>query len=122
MFEKEGIPYFRVVSSDNETAARMEEVGVTGSSISTGFVDDVLLGPLEDVGLLVERNLISLDEAYEQFDSYVQLCIENKAVADYIRVCRSGQDDEDVWDHLQALYRSLELRGPEIRAKKKARS
>jgi hypothetical protein len=119
-FHQSQIPYFEIIRPDAETGARMTEVGITESSASTGLVDDVLLGPLEDVGVLLERNLVSLDEAYEQFDSFVQICVENEAIGQYLTWCRMDQDDDDVYDHLQTLYERLRVRGPKIRARKRA--
>jgi hypothetical protein len=120
-FQRSQIPYFDIVRPDAETTNRMTELGITESSASTGLVDDVLLGPLEDVGVLLERNLVSLDEAYEQFDSFVQTCVENEAIAQYLVWCRANEDDDDVYDHVQNLYERLEARGTEIRAEKRKR-
>jgi hypothetical protein len=118
-FKAGPIPYFEIVAPDTETKERMVELGITAFSLSTGLVDDALLGPLEDVGVLLERNLVSLDEAYEQFDSFVQICVENEAIAQYLTCCREDEDDDDVYDHLQNLYEKLAARGKVIRAKKR---
>ncbi len=50
-FQPGKIPYFEIIQPDAETTSRMREMGITESSASTGLVDDVLLGPLEDVGV-----------------------------------------------------------------------
>jgi len=119
-FESTEIPYFRIVQPPDANAqSRMRELGITGSTVATGLVDDVMLGPLEDVGILLSRDLVSLDEAYEQFDSYVQLCAENKAISEYLGWSRQGDSDEDVFDHFQSLYEKLEKYGPKIRARKR---
>jgi len=118
-FQQERIPYFQIIRPDAEATSRMEEMEITGPSISTGLVDDVLLGPLEDVGVLLERNLVSLDEAYEQFDSFVQACVENTAIEQYLAWCRTDEDDDDVYDHLNMLYDKLRVQGPKIRARKR---
>jgi len=120
-FHSNQIPYFEIVRPDAETINRMGELGITEPSVSTGVVDDVLLGPLEDVGVLLERNLVSLDEAYEQFDSFVQMCVENEAIAQYLVWCRTDEEDDDVYDHVQNLYEKLKARGKEIRAEKRSR-
>jgi len=118
-FKPGPIPYFEIASPDAETTKRMSELDITTSSLSTGLVDDALLGPLEAVGVLLERNLVSLDEAYEQFDSFVQICVENEAIAQYLTCCREDEDDDDVYDHLQSLYEKLSVRGKAIRAQKR---
>jgi hypothetical protein len=119
-FQSTEIPYFRILRPDNaDTQNRVRELGITGDTVETGVIDDVLLGPLEDVGILLSRNLVSLEEAYEQFDSYVQLCAEDKAIGEYLAWSREGAEDEDVFDHFQSLYRKLELHGPRIRERKR---
>jgi hypothetical protein len=117
-FKPGRIPYFEIAAPDAETTERMAELDITTSSLSTGLVDDALLGPLEDVGVLLERNLVSLDEAYEQFDSFVQMCVENEAIAQYLACCREDEDDDDVYDHLQNLYERLNVRGKAIRLRR----
>jgi hypothetical protein len=64
---------------------------------------------------------VTLDEAYEQFDSYVQTCAEDKAIGEYLAWSRQEDDDEDVFDHFQMLYEKLKEHGPRIRAEKKRR-
>ena len=119
-FRSAEIPYFQIVrSEDADTRKRLEELGITGSTISTYQVDDVLLGPLEDVGILLERNLVSLDEAYEQFDTYVEICAEDKAIGEYLDSGRTGEGNEDVYDGFQRLYERLKEQGPKIRDKKR---
>ncbi len=122
-FRSTSIPYFQVVQpKDADTQSRMRELGITGSTVNTCLIDDVLLGPLEDVGVLLSRNLVSLDEAYEQFDSYVQICAEDKAIGQYLSWSREGEDDEDVFDHFQMLYEKLKEHGPRIRAEKRSKA
>lgn len=119
-FRSADIPYFQVARlGDAETQHRLGELGITSSNVSTYLVDDVLLGPLEDVGLLLRNNMVSLDEAYEQFDSYVQICAEDKAIGEYLRLARDGEGNEDVYDGFQYLYERLEEAGPAIRDKKR---
>jgi hypothetical protein len=79
------IPYFQILKSQYpDTDIRLAELGITGSGIGTYLVDDLLLGPLEDVGVLLKRDLLSMDEVYEQFDSYVQTCADNAAIEAYL--------------------------------------
>jgi hypothetical protein len=87
-------------------------------SFTTNTIDDLLLGPLEDVGVLWKLGRLSLDEVYETFDYYVCLCVENKAIADYINSVKKEPGDEDIYDHLLLLYKKLKEEGPKIRARK----
>jgi hypothetical protein len=91
----------------------------TKDAITTNVVDDVLLGPLEDVGLYWETNALSLNEVYEIFDYYVRSVVDNKAIREYIDWCRKEEDDGDTYDHLLTIYKKLKEEGPRIRKRKK---
>jgi hypothetical protein len=118
-FKVATIPYFEIaIPEDAETRKRIEELGIVGSTLSTYLVDDVLLGPLEDVGVLLKLGRISLRETYEHFDSYVQNCANDNAIQDYLSWSREGEDNEDVYDNFQELSERLEIEGPKIRARK----
>jgi hypothetical protein len=120
-FRPAPIGYFQILAQEGETRSRMEELGITYPTVSTYFVDDILLGPLEDLGLLLKRGSVSLDETYEHFDTYVQICGENKAINDYLRWSRDGDGNEDVYDNFRQLYERLKREGPGIRERKARR-
>jgi hypothetical protein len=105
------IPAFNTVAKQGVTADK--------DGFTTNTIDDVLLGPLEDVGVLWKSGRLSLDEVYETFDYYVRLCVENKAIADYLSWVRKDAGDEDIYDHLLLLYKKLKEEGPKIRARKR---
>lgn len=118
-FRSGDIPYFAIVpGKDLEAQSRMKELAISETTVSTYVVDDLLLGPLEDVGILLKRNMLSLEEVYEQFESYVQLCADNHAVGAYLKLSRSGEDNEDVYDGLEYLRLKLQGEGPTIRERK----
>jgi hypothetical protein len=122
-FRPAEIPYFHIVcSEDAEVRERLEELGITGSAVSVYLVDDCLLGPLEDLGVLEERNLVSLDEVYEQFVTYVEICAESAAIGAYLRWSARDPDDDDVYDHFQRLYEKLKREAPKIRARKRRKA
>jgi hypothetical protein len=87
-------------------------------AFTTNVIDDLLLGPLEDVGVLWKSGRLSLDEVYETFDYYIRLCVENKAIADYINWVKKEPGNEDIYDRLLLLYKKLKEEGPKIRARK----
>lgn len=87
-------------------------------AFTTNVIDDVLLGPLEDVGVLWKSGRLSLAEVYETFDYYVRLCVENKAITDYINWVKKESGHEDIYDHLLLLCKTLKEEGPKIRARK----
>ena len=87
-------------------------------AFTTNVIDDLLLGPLEDVGVLWKSGRLSLDEVYETFDYYIRLCVENRAIADYIKWVKKEPGNEDIYDHLLLLYKKLKKEGPKIRARK----
>lgn len=88
-------------------------------AFTTNTIDDVLLGPLEDVGVLWKLGRLSVNEVYETFDYYITLCVENEAIADYIKWVKKEPGDEDIYDHLLLLHKKLKEEGPKIRAKKR---
>lgn len=119
-FRRTAIPYFEISGGqDPGTQKRMQELGITDSTIGTYLVDDVLLGPLEDIGILLRLKLVSLEETYEHFDTYVADCFENAAVHDYIRWCREGEENEDIWDGIEELHDKLAKEGLVIRERKR---
>ena len=122
-FESSEIPYFRIVQpQDPATRSRLEELGITGPGISPYLIDDLLLGPLEDVGILLKRDLVSLDEVYEGFDSYVQSCADSRAIRVYLEFSRTDEDNldnDDAWDGFKYLHDELQKSGPKIRARKR---
>jgi hypothetical protein len=57
------IPHFEIVGREKPRVAdRMKELGIEGDSISVYLVDDVLLGPMEDIGVLEKLGLVTLEE------------------------------------------------------------
>jgi hypothetical protein len=70
--------------------------------------------------VLEERSLVSLDEAYEQFSTYVGICAESEAIRQYLSWSSAQDpDDDDVYDNFQKLYEKLRKEGPKIRARKR---
>jgi hypothetical protein len=102
----------------------VEKNGIKPSkdAITTTAVDDVLLGPLEDVGLYWELKALSFREVYEIFDYYICLVVENKAIREYIDWARQGPGNEDIYDHLLLVYKKLKEEGPKVRRRKAKRS
>lgn len=90
-------------------------------AFTTNTIDDVLLGPLEDVGLYWNLKALSFNEVYEIFDYYIRSVVENKAIGEYIDWVRKDPGNEDIYDHLLHIYEKLKKEGPKIR-KRKAKS
>jgi hypothetical protein len=118
-FHGEGIPYFLIVGAEKPgVVERLDELGIKSPTISAYLVEDVLLGPLEDLGVLEKLKRVSIEEAYEHFDAYVTSCAENRAIGDYLKWSVEGEDD-DVYDDFLALYGKLVEQGPRIRKNKR---
>lgn len=121
-FKRAPIPYFEIQDGPEPgVQERSRELDITGLTVSTYLLDDVLLGPLEDIGILLRLGLVSLEETYEHFDTYVADCFENAAIRDYIHWCREGEENEDIWDGIEELHNRLARDGPLIRQKKRKR-
>ncbi len=109
-FEDGEIPYFTIRKMDDPNLhGRFEELGIKGSTVSTYVVDDVLLGPLEDVNLFLTGKLISVKHAYDMFYTYVASCAENKEIQKYIKSTRRKPDDSDIYSGFDHLYKRLRV-------------
>src|ERR1035437_6006270 len=104
-FEDSEIPYFTIWKvNDAILRSLFEELGIKGSTVSTSTVDDVLLGPLEDVALFLIGKHITEKHAYEMFDAYVTSCWENEEIQKYILSVRREPRDSDIYSNLENLY------------------
>lgn len=112
-FEDGEIPYFTIRKVDDPILrGRFVELGIKGSTVSTYTVDDVLLGPFEDVALFLTGKLITEKHAYEMFDSYVTSCAENVEIQKYIHSTRQEPRDSDIYSGFDDLYKRLRKAGP----------
>lgn len=101
-------PYFEILRrDDSEISRRINELGIEGDSVSIYSVDDALLGPMEDIGVFEKSNLIDLNDAYEVFEAYVNICVMSCGLKEYIVWSREGEGNEDVWDNLLNLHTKL---------------
>lgn len=112
-FEDSEIPYFTIRRVDDPNLrSRFEELGIKGSNVSTYVVDDVLLGPFEDVDLFLTGKLITVKHAYEMFYTYVASCAENEEIQKYIKSTRRKPNDSDIYSGFDHLYRRLHAAAP----------
>jgi hypothetical protein len=117
-YENASIPYFKIEKMEEaDVKARLEELHISHPTVSTYDVDDILLGPLEDVGIFKEAGLISLDDAYEEFDYYIQLCVDNDQIRKYIDDARSEPESSDVYENVLNLAVELKIYGKSKRTK-----
>lgn len=66
-------------------------------------IEDILLGPLEDIGLLLENGIIKIDMVYPEFCYYVKRIYENNEIRKYIEDIKKV-DGEDIYKYLETLY------------------
>lgn len=120
-FHSEGaIPFFEIVGREVPGVAdRMKELDISGESVSMYLVDDKLLGPLEDIGVLEKLGQVTLEEVYEVFVTYVNICVESPSLKEYLGWSRKDTEDDDVYDNLLYLYKRLKEKTPQIREKKR---
>jgi len=108
-FEDAEIPYFSIPDFYKpELAPRFQELRITERTISTYVLDDIILGPLEDVAFYLGQKRITRKQVYEEFSYYIDLCAKSSAIEDYKRACRRRPGDSDVYaglDKLQKLMR-----------------
>jgi hypothetical protein len=67
-------------------------------------IDDILLGPLDDVGRFEKNGLLDIRTAYNTFGYYVrELVGHNKAVKDFLK----DKGSQGNYDDLEYLYREF---------------
>jgi hypothetical protein len=64
----------------------------------------LLLGPLEAVGIFLEKGAIDLPTAYEMFGSDVIFVWENAHIQTFVRWSREKPNGSDLYDQLEKLY------------------
>jgi len=106
-FEDAEIPYFSIPDFDKpELQPRLRELGIAEPTVSMYALDDIILGPLEDVAFYLSEKRITRTQVSEVFSYYICMCAESKAVQDYKAACRKLSGDPDIYaglDNLQKL-------------------
>jgi hypothetical protein len=80
--------------------------------LSTYLLDDILLGPFEDVALFLKERLITRKHAYEMFYTYVASCAENAEIQKYIHSTRRKPNNSDIYSGFDDLYLRLRAELP----------
>lgn len=83
---------------------------------STYEVDDWVLGPLEDVGLLLKRKILPVAVIYEEFSTFYELTLTNEAIQEYLAWLRL--ESSDFYDNIEYAANQCE----EYRGKKRSES
>ena len=113
-FEDAAIPHFSIPDFHKaELKLRLQELGITESTVSTYLVDDVILGPLQDVAFYLSEKRITQKQVYAVFSYYICICAESHAIQDYKNECRKQPGKSDVYaglDHLDRLMRREEAK------------
>jgi hypothetical protein len=106
-FEDTEIPYFSIPDFDKpELKPRLRELGIGEPTVSTYLLDDIILGPLEDVAFYLSEKRITEEQVYAVFSYYICICADSAAIQDYKKACRKRPEDSDIYaglDHLQKL-------------------
>jgi len=84
-------------------------------------MEEVLLGPLEDLGFLEKRGMVDFQEVYEAFETYYLICLKSEVLQHYFEWSRRDLDDDDVYDNLLTLAKKLKEKGEKIRTHKRWR-
>jgi hypothetical protein len=107
-YEGAAIPYFSIPDFDKpQLKPRLQELGIAESTISTYFLDDIILGPLEDVAFYLSEKRITKKQAYEVFSYYVCICAESPAIQNYINASRERANYTDVYAGLERLQKLM---------------
>lgn len=107
-FQDAEIPYFSIPDFNKaELKLRLQELGITESTISTYFLDDTILGPLEDVAFYLDEKRITRRQVYEIFSYYICICAESPAIQAYKEACRRQPGGSDVYAGLDRLAKLM---------------
>jgi hypothetical protein len=118
-FVAEPVAHFVIEVPDQAAyGPRLQELGVAEKSVSTYIIDDKLLGPLEDAGLLLDDGVITPRQAYEVFYTYTRSCAENSEIQKYIKWVRREPSDFDIYDQFLAFHEKLEKYSGKLLKKK----
>ncbi len=108
-FEDTEIPYFSIPDFNKpELKPRLRELGITESTVSTYSLDDLILGPLQDVAFYLREHRITKKQVYAVFSYYISLCAESAAIQAYKEACRRPPGESDIYaglDDLEKLMR-----------------
>jgi hypothetical protein len=75
-----------------------------GHEISAHDVSVYLLNPLESVGALAARDLVTIDLVYDFFGWYVELAWTNQEIRKYIAWLNESSNHWDVYRRLEVLH------------------
>ena len=94
--------YFKIIANNikddlikTNYIGNLEKIfGKDKKIFATSEVDNLLLGPLEDIGAYLKSGLISKEMMYDIFDHYIQICHKNEQIINYITALRN-EDTQD---------------------------
>jgi hypothetical protein len=103
-FEDAEIPYFSIPEFNKpELKPRLQELGITESTISMYVLDDIILGPLQDAAFYLREKRITKNQAYAVFSYYICICSKSPAIQAYKEFCRKGLGKSDIYAELDWL-------------------
>ena len=117
-FDDEGYGRFFIKDFESEETQRtIKYYKFESAYIPSQEIDDLLLGIFEDLGTFERKGAIELEDVYVIFDTYVMDCLNNRTIKEYLKICRRGKDNIDVYAELRLLARRLKNIEPKMRKK-----
>ena len=98
---------FKVKIPEILKAYLKNSININREYYTTQEVDDFLLGHLEDVGLLLENKIITIEDVDQQFQYYVKTVFENPQIENYVTWAKEQAEDDDIYSNLKALNEKL---------------
>jgi uncharacterized protein YqgC (DUF456 family) len=92
---------------ESQLHSELKERLLKRRAFSAYEIDDLLLGPLEDLGYLESVGTVDLKLIDNTFGLYLIEIWENPAIRDYITANRKTEG-EDLWEYAQRLYNKLQ--------------
>jgi hypothetical protein len=122
--EKDGIPYFKIILDDvndgtikNELVRKIKKIREGSYIVDSLEIDELLLGHIEDLGILEQKRILDIQIIYEAFDSYIEICWKNQSINEYVGYLRKTEG-WDLYDKAEDIYNKCQTFG-EKKARKR---
>ena len=110
--ESKKFPYFEIDQKVvNQTMISDEKKQWFASKkYYSGFeIDDLLLGPLENISNFEQRKLVDIRQVYDDFDHYINLAYDNYEIRKYIKEQRDEEKDgQNIYTEFEYIYRKCD--------------
>ncbi len=106
--DEKGVGYFKIAIEDGTKEVLRDSLNINRKYYTTHEIDDFLLSPLEDVGLLLEKELIDVHDVTQNFEYYLNAIFSSSEIKAYIKWARDQAKDNDIYSKAEWAYHVVE--------------